>query len=435
VLCFSSAQWIVMDNPQLIEKLGQQIPVYSVFFDSLHASGLTAWLVGGCVRDLLLGNECADVDIVSTEDPSAWARAWAKGRGHWFWLDEQRRQSRILLPDGMSFDFAPLRAPTIADDLKARDFTINAIAVSVNESTLLFDPLDGAADLKKRQLKMCSACSFSDDPLRILKGIRHAAVLDFTIDDQTITAMRLKAHLLKQVAAERIRDELLKIVAVRDFAYVLDILIRTNILQVLLGKPDTSWSERDYDTNHRFLCERLDAFCGEDRLAISKKLHQQRPIFHLAALLVAYTSQPFVHMYPLLRLSRTQQRLLGALCHELPKLWLQQLSRLSSVRQHALAVEQLHPCGEERILYHGWCREQLQDDIAIALLMAYEQQQVNGRIPDLLDGHVITQYAGTDKSIIGELLQQIKTLEIEGRIHSVADAHAWLLVHFGFDKN
>jgi tRNA nucleotidyltransferase/poly(A) polymerase len=424
-----------MDNPQLFEKLGQQIPVFSEFIDALRASGLTSWLVGGCIRDLLLGKECADIDIVSTEDPSAWARAWAKGRGHWFQLDENRCQSRILLADGISFDFAPLRAATITDDLKARDFTINAIAISVNESNILLDPLDGAADLRKQRLKMCSTESFSDDPLRILKGIRHAAVLDFTIDDQTIYAMTLRAHLLKQVAAERIREEMLKIVVVRDIAYALHILIRTTLLQMLFGQPDTNWSERDYDATHRFLCKRLDAFSGKDQLAISMKLQQQRPIFHLAALLVAYTPQPFVHMHPVLRLSKSQQRLLGALCHDLPMPWFKQLSRFSSARQHALAVEQLHPCGEERILYHGWCREQLRDDTVIALLMAYEQQQVNGRIPDLLDGHLIIQYVGTDNSIIGELLQQIKALEIEGWIHSVTDAHAWLRAHFGFDKN
>jgi tRNA nucleotidyltransferase/poly(A) polymerase len=424
-----------MHNGHLITKLNQQIPVFSELVETLRASGLTSWLVGGCVRDLLLGNECADIDIVSTEDPSDWARSWARGRGHWFWLDEQRRQSRVLMADGISFDFAPLRAATITDDLKARDFTINAIAIPVNKPTLLLDPLDGVADLKNRRLKMCSADSFSDDPLRILKGIRHAAVLDFTISDQTITVMTLQSHLLKQVAAERIREELLKIFAVRDNAYALHILIRTALLQVLFGKPNNNWSERDYNANHQYLCERLDAFSDEDQLAISMELQQQRPIFHLAALLVAYSPQPFIHIYPVLRLSRAQQRLLDALCHELPALWLQQLSQLSSARQYALAVEQLHPCGEERIFYHGWCREQLHDDTVIALLMAYEQQQVNGRIPDLIDGHTIIPYTGTDKKIIGELLQQIKTLELAGRIHSMEDAQGWLRAYFGFDKN
>ncbi len=420
---------------QLITKLNQQIPVFSELVVALRASGLTSWLVGGCVRDLLLGNECADIDIVSIEDPSGWARSWARGRGPWFWLDEQRRQSRLLLADGISFDFAPLRAATITDDLKARDFTINAIAVPINGSTLLLDPLDGVADLKSRRLKMCSADTFSDDPLRILKGIRHAAVLDFTICDQTITAMTLQAHQLKQVATERIREELLKIIAVRNIAYPLRVLIRTTLLQLLFGESKTDWSERNYHAIHQSLYDRFNAFCDQHQFAITKKLLQQRPIFHLATLLMAYAPQRFDKMYPDLRLSRAQLRLLGALRDDLPAPWLQQLRQVSSDRQRALALEQLEPCGAERVLYHGWCRGQLQDDTVIALLMAYEQHQVNGRIPDLINGHEIIQYAGSDNRLTGELLQQIKTLELAGRIHSMEDAQGWLQAHFGFDKN
>ncbi|MFO7811703.1 MAG: hypothetical protein R6V21_01950, partial [Pelovirga sp.] len=216
-----------MESSQLTAKLSQQIPVFSEFFVALRASGMTTWLVGGCVRDLLLGEECADIDVVSTEDPSHWARAWARGRGHWFWLDQQRRQSRVLLADGISFDFAPLRATTITGDLQARDYTINAIAIPSNEPAHLFDPLNGITDLKNRRLKMCSTGSFSDDPLRILKGVRHAAVLNFTIEDQTIAAMTQQAQQLQQVAAERIREELLKIVAVRNISYALQMLSRT----------------------------------------------------------------------------------------------------------------------------------------------------------------------------------------------------------------
>lgn len=424
-----------MDSTKIIAKLKGQIPVFSELIDVLPSSGLTSWLVGGCLRDLLLGNECADIDVVTVEDPSNWARAWARGRGHWFWLDEQRRQSRVLLAEGISFDFAPLRADTITSDLKARDFTINAMAVPVNESSLLLDPLDGVADINKRRLKMCSDSSFSDDPLRILKGIRHAAVLNFAIDVQTITAMTLHAHLLKQVAAERIREELLKIFAARDNAYALHILIRTDQLQVLFGKSDMNWSERDYNANHQYLCQRLDAFGDHHQLVISMELQQQRPIFHLAALLMMYAPQPFAHIYPVLRLSRAQQRLLDALCHDLPSLWLQQLSRLTSDRQHALAVEQLQPCGEQRIFYHGWCRGLLPDDTVIRLLLAYEQLQVDGRIPDLLDGHVIMQYAGTDNRVTGEMLRQIKLLELAGTVHSAEDAQGWIRAHFGFDKN
>ena len=424
-----------MKSSQLTAQLSQQIPAFSEFFDALRASGMATWLVGGCVRDLLLGEECADIDVVSSADPSDWARSWAKGRGYWFWLDEQRHQSRILLADGISFDFAPLRAATITGDLQARDYTINAIAIPIHEPAHLFDPLNGITDLKNRRLKMCAAASFSDDPLRILKGVRHAAVLNFTIEDQTIAAMTQQAQQLKQVAAERIREELLKIVAVRNISYALQMLSRTTVLQVLLGLPGASWSEHEYVAAHQSLVDRFAAFDGQYQLAVSKELQQQRLLFHLAALLIAYAPQRFAQTYPDLCLSRAQQRLLSALRDELPTPWLQQLRQVSSDRQRALAVEQLEPCGVERVFYHGWGRGQLQDDTVITLLRAYEQEQQHSRIPDLLDGHAIRQYAGTDNRIIGELLHQIKTLEIAGRIHSAEDAHRWLRGHFGFDKN
>ena len=424
-----------MESSQLTAKLSQQIPAFAEFFDALRASGLTAWLVGGCVRDLLLSEACADIDVVTTEDPSDWARSWAKGRGYWFWLDEQRRQSRILLAGGISFDFAPLRAATIAGDLEARDFTINAIAIPLNEPALFLDPLSGVADLQCQRLKMCSIGSFSDDPLRILKGIRHVAVLNFTIDPQTITAMTKQAQQLKQVAAERIREELLKIVTVRDISYALQMLSRTTVLQVLFGLPGADWSANHYVAAHQSLVDRFDAFDGQHQLAVNKEFQQQRPVFHLAALLMAYAPQRFDQVYPDLRLSRAQLRLLGALRDDLPAPWLQQLPRLFSARQRALAVEQLHPCGAERVFYHGWGRGKLTEETVITLLSAYEQQQQNDRIPDLLDGHAIMHYAGTDNRIIGELLQQLKTLEITGDIHSANEAHGWLRGHFGFDKN
>ncbi|MFO7813880.1 MAG: hypothetical protein R6V21_13005, partial [Pelovirga sp.] len=270
---------------------------------------------------------------------------------------------------------------------------------------------------------------------RILKGVRHAAVLNFTIEDQTIAAMTQQAQQLQQVAAERIREELLKIVAVRNISYALQMLSRTRMLQVLLGLPGTSWSEHEYVAAHQSLVDRFAAFDEQQRLAVSKELQQQRPLFHLAALLMAYAPQRFDQMYPDLRLSRAQLRLLGALRDDLPAPWLQQLRQVSSDRQRALAVEQLHPCGVERIFFHGWGRGQLQDDTVITLLRAYEQQQQKSRIPDLLDGHAIMHYAGTDNRIIGELLHQIKMLEIAGKIHSAEDAHSWLQEHFEFDKN
>jgi len=425
-----------VDNTPLIERLSQQIPVFSEFIVALRDSDLNAWLVGGCVRDLLLDKECADVDIVSSEDPSDWARSWAKGRGRWFWLDEQRKQSRILLAGGISFDFAPLRAATITDDLKARDYTINAIAIAVNDPANLFDPLGGITDLNNRCLRMCSVAGFIDDPLRMLKGVRHAAVLSFTVEKNTIHAMIQQAQLLKLVAAERIREELLKIFVVRDLSGILQLLTETTIFQVLFGAPATNWTDTDFAVNHQSIDDRFMDFCSQTSLTLGKVLPQQRPLFHLAAFLIAYAPHSFKPISSRLRLSRAQQRLAKALYDDLPALWLQQLNNPLSDRQRALAVEQLHPGGAERIFFHGWCRQQLPDDLVIALLSAYEQQQEEGRIPDLVDGEGVAAYVGANNPAIGKLLQQVKSLEMTGELKTRAAALAWLQSqHFGFDKN
>jgi len=425
-----------MECPRLIENLSQQVPLVGEVIESLRTNGITAWLVGGCVRDLLLDNQCADIDIVSIKDPSDWARSWARGRGHWFWLDEQRKQSRVLLDGGISFDFAPLRAVTITGDLKARDYTINAIAIAVSDPVNLFDPLGGVADLKNRCLKMCAADSFSDDPLRMLKGIRHSAVLNFTIDGKTIHAMTAQAHLLKRVAAERIREELLKILSVRDLSDALQLMTSTAILQILFGNPAASWSEKEFAVNHQSIDNRFEKFCRQYPVALSKISLQQRPLFHLAAILIAYAPQRIKSISSGLRLSRVQSRLIKALSDDLPVSWVQQLNDPLSDRQRALAVEELHPCGVERIFFHGWCCRQLPDDLVVALLSAYEQHQDNERIPDLVDGEGVAAYVGANNPVIGKLLQQIKSLEMTGKITTSTAALEWLQSqHLGFDKN
>ncbi|MFW6387557.1 MAG: hypothetical protein ACOC0G_02645 [Thermodesulfobacteriota bacterium] len=182
-------------------------------------AGLDLYLVGGCVRDYLRGKHCADYDLVSAQDPTPVAKLLARTfNGHWFWLDPQRRYSRVVLPSSVQFDFSPFRAPDLYADLSLRDFTINAMAVSLqglgasaanqSVSVQIIDPLNGQRDLHQEQIHLCSATVLDDDPLRLLKGLRHCATMGFTLSSATRQAAPAAAAQLHCIAPERIRAEI-----------------------------------------------------------------------------------------------------------------------------------------------------------------------------------------------------------------------------------
>jgi poly(A) polymerase len=144
-------------------------------------AGAQAWLVGGAVRDRLLGERSIDVDVVVDGDPAAAARAIARGarRAACFALSEEFGSWRVVARGGSwQVDVEPLRGASIEEDLAQRDFTINAIAEPIAGGTPI-DPLGGQADLRARRLRMAGAAAFADDPLRVLRLVRLAVELDF----------------------------------------------------------------------------------------------------------------------------------------------------------------------------------------------------------------------------------------------------------------
>jgi poly(A) polymerase len=123
---------------------------------------------------------------------------------------------------------------SIEDDLYQRDFTINALALGLDDVRRLIDPLHGEDDLRNSMIRMCSPASFTDDPLRLLRGIRLATVLGFTIETGTLNEIRENASLLQQVAAERIRGELMQILETPARAGSLRMLHEAGLLTVIL---------------------------------------------------------------------------------------------------------------------------------------------------------------------------------------------------------
>lgn len=172
-------------------------------------AGQEAWVVGGAVRDELLGRELVDLDIACRE-PQAAAREYAKRSGGApFSLSERHGAWRVALQGGRTVDFTPL-AGTIEDDLATRDFTVNAIAVPLAGGEPI-DPFAGRADLDARLIRVVSPSVFTDDPLRLMRAVRLEDELGFRLEPESEELVREHAALVTEPARERTLAELVRL--------------------------------------------------------------------------------------------------------------------------------------------------------------------------------------------------------------------------------
>lgn len=205
---------------------------------SLRA-GRSIWLVGGAVRDALLGRPTSDYDLVVDRDAIGLARRVADSLGgDYYTLDAERDIGRVLLADAgpspLTLDFSGLRAPDLATDLALRDFSVNAMAVDLADPGRLIDPAGGANDLRQGCLRACSPDAIAADPLRALRAVRLAAELSLTIQPETLRSVAQSRESLVSVAIERLRDELLLILSQPRPAGPLRVLDHLGLLTVLL---------------------------------------------------------------------------------------------------------------------------------------------------------------------------------------------------------
>ena len=213
---------------------------------------LETYLVGGFVRDKLLGRECKDLDFVCAGDGIALAHEVA-GRlqptpAVAFFKNFGTAQIKV---NGFELEFVGARkesyashsrkpeveAGTIDDDQKRRDFTINAMAISVNKNNYgaLIDPFHGVEDLQLKIIRtpLEPAKTFSDDPLRMMRAVRFASQLNFTIHPETWLGIIESAERIKIVSKERIADELNKIILSKKPSVGLDLLFKSGLLKLI----------------------------------------------------------------------------------------------------------------------------------------------------------------------------------------------------------
>jgi poly(A) polymerase len=200
--------------------------------------GEPAWLVGGAVRDRMLGRSLTDLDLVVDGDPEQAARAVARaaGRAACFALSEDFGAWRVVARDrAWQADVERLRGGSLRADLGLRDFTVNAIAEPI-EGGAQIDPLGGLEDLAARRLRMAAPSAFADDPLRVLRLVRMAVELELEPEPQTSRAARAHASELRGVSAERVFIELRRILASPQPRRGIELMSELGATAVVLGE-------------------------------------------------------------------------------------------------------------------------------------------------------------------------------------------------------
>jgi len=235
---------IMTDNK--LSVMPQLLPPLITVGKVLAEMGVKSYLVGGVVRDMLLGRFTADIDIAVSGDARDIAQKVAtRLAGRYVLLDEINRVARVIAGDGDSrwqFDFSGFNG-SIESDLARRDFTVNAMAVDLSqiitdaENADVIDPFGGTSDLEQRLIRAVSDTAFVSDAVRLLRAVRLVAELKFTIESHTEALIRLSAHLVASVAGERVREELLRLLATtgRFLSYLDDLGLLTALIPELVA--------------------------------------------------------------------------------------------------------------------------------------------------------------------------------------------------------
>ncbi len=216
---------------------------------------MKAYATGGFLRDSILGVPARDLDISISGDPlEVGQRVADTFGGNYFALDEEKGLARVLLPGlGVHIDLLPLRGG-IEDDLRGRDFTIDAMAAPLRDipsgSIALIDPTGGMEDLRAGVVRAASEQALVDDPLRLLRGVRLATQLDFKIEPDTADIIQRHAARITSAAAERQRDEVVHILAsprARDGLRLMDALgLFARVLPEMDGTRGTEQPKEHY---------------------------------------------------------------------------------------------------------------------------------------------------------------------------------------------
>lgn len=196
------------------------------------------YLVGGCIRDAMLGRIIRDLDLTLLGDGLRFAEALAaRLRSPFVPLYDANRTGRVVLHRRYTIDIASFKGATLEEDLSKRDFTVNAMAVKLLDALdgypSMIDPCNGAKDLASKQLKAISSDSFQEDPLRMLRAHRLASQYNLDIIPETMTWINEYKEGLSNLPGERVRHEIILMLNMRSTVDRIYAMIETGLWGVL----------------------------------------------------------------------------------------------------------------------------------------------------------------------------------------------------------
>ncbi len=413
-----------------------------------HLTGLLPpdgelYLVGGAVRDFFLGRPVADFDFTGPFDPTDLARNFA-GRigGTWFFLDSARRQSRVVARregEEATYDFAPFRGPGLPGDLRLRDFTVNALAVPLlpgGRIGPLLDPLGGRTDLQARCLRACSGGVLQDDPLRVLKGVRHAATLHFTLETETEDRMRAAAGLLCRVAPERVRFEVGQIFATKPISSTISLMEFIGLGSAIFGPPRLAGSADSASTLAGRMEELLALLAEDPELAPLSTAEfeaglSRAALLKLAAFLRGWQPADSAGSLAGLRFGRRSAAVIRHLL-DMPAARGGEVDTLPDrERSRALWAAETGGSVPDSLLFLALLRTE-PPAAALArlrpVLRDWLRLAPDGRVPDLVDGRWVREHLNLPEGpALGAALAAVRKEEIAGRVNSPEAARDFLL--------
>jgi poly(A) polymerase len=272
-----------------------------------------AWLVGGAVRDRLLGRPTLDYDVAVLGEPRHLARGLAgRTHAHPFALSEAFGVWRVVARDHTwQVDVLPLVGDSIEADLAQRDFTVNAMAEPVGGTGPLVDPFGGLRDLRAHTLRMVSAEAFVKDPLRTLRLARLACELGFDVAGDTAAVARVNAPALAQVAPERVFAELKRIVIADGAVRGLELMDSVGATEVVL--PEL-WQMRGVEQSQYHHLDVYEHTCSVLAETIELDRTPERWLAQHAEAMTRFLAEPLAN-----ELTRGQALRFGALLHDVAK--------------------------------------------------------------------------------------------------------------------
>ena len=464
----------------LKEKLAT-FPIFARVAQVAAKAGVETYVVGGFVRDLILDRPSKDIDFTCVGSGIDLAQEVANTFEFHVPLSIFKNFGTAMLKlDDWELEFVGARKEsyrqdsrkplvedgTLQEDLERRDFTINAMAISLNPGNFgeLMDPFDGLKDIKAKRIKtpLEPGITFSDDPLRMMRGVRFAAQLDFDIESATFFALTTHAHRLQIISAERIIDELNKIILTAKPSYGFKLLFASKLLHEffpemveLQGLGSVDHKSHKYNFYHTL--QVLDNLC----LATDHLWLRWAAILHDIGKPATKRFHPKVgwtfhgHEDKGARMTPSIFKRLKLPMDERMK-YVQKLVRLH-LRPIALVKDEVTDSALRRLLFDAGddiddlmalCRADITsknnkkvqkylenfDRVELKLKQVEEKDQVRNFQPPISGEEIMETFGISPSKLIGELKEEIKEAILEGRIQNNPDEAPRLMFEIAREK-